>query len=91
MTHEMVYLRGGLTVPRNALQCAIDVEHACWSSPDHRPHTPLLTVEGESLYIHPTSALTADQRASVKRWKRHLIALVHYTAPQEFAHADATR
>ena len=69
---------GSLCLPEDVLRLAVDVERVCVDSPERRPETPVFTVKGQSLLVHPTSALTDAHRAGLKKWKRHVIALVGF-------------
>ena len=74
---ESITLLGGLTVPETALEVALDVEAACWEA-QGEAKGPVYQVAHGRLYVTPSKSLTADQRAAITRWKRHLIALVEY-------------
>lgn len=66
-----VTLAGGLTLPREAIELAIDLElRGC-----------TFTVEGDRLTVRPRSRLTPADVAAVKRWKLHLRALLEYQPP----------
>ncbi len=66
---EFVTLRGGLTLPRPALQLVWDFEE--------RGFCLGVTPDG-AVEIQPTAALTTRDRAAIKKWRRHLAAVVRY-------------
>jgi len=41
-----------------------------------------LSRDGEDILIQPFSKLTADDKQSLKMWKRHVLALLDYQAPE---------
>jgi hypothetical protein len=62
-------LRGGLTLPLAAIQLA-------WSLEDRGVH---LESDGDDvLSVGPGDRLTDADRAAIRRWKPHLLALVRY-------------
>lgn len=67
-----VTLKGGLIAPEPALKLALALES--------RGHA-LSTIDGK-LNVTNGSALTADDRAAITQWKRHLMALATYDAPE---------
>lgn len=67
---NFVMLRGGLTVPVVALQLALDLE----------AHGLHMDVDGDVLTIGPRELLTDADRALIRRWKPHLLAIVAYDA-----------
>ena len=68
---DVVVLVGGLVVPREAVHVAIDLELRGMT----------LQAAGDRLTVSPGCTLTDDDRAQIRRWKRHLLALVAYVAP----------
>lgn len=72
---DFVHLRGGLTVPRPALELALDLEARGFR----------LSLDAcQQFQIEPTGtsgALTLSDRMSITRWRLHLGAIVGYTAP----------
>lgn len=66
-----VTLKGGLTLPVEALRLA-------WSLED-RGFTMALD-ESQQFQITPTATLTNADRAGIARWRRHLSAILCYTA-----------
>jgi hypothetical protein len=68
---DVVTLRGGLTLPVDAIRLALDLENRGLT----------LTVdEGDVLVVGPRERLTDDDRALIRHWKRHLVAIVRYDA-----------
>lgn len=63
---DFVMLRGGLTLPLAAVQLA-------WSLEDRGLH---LDLDGDVLNVGPGDRLTDEDRALIRRWKPHLVALV---------------
>lgn len=70
---EFVSLRGGLTVPRPALELALDLEAR---------GLPLQTTPTGEFMIPTDPTLTEADRAGLVRWRRHLAALADYRAPE---------
>jgi hypothetical protein len=69
---EYVYLRGGLTVPRPALELALDLE---------RRGFHMRLDEHQQFEIEPHAALTESDRARIGRWRLHLAAVFGYQVP----------
>jgi len=68
-----VVLKGGLTVPLEALQLAWALEH----------RGATLAVDGEDLVVEgPQGLLTEDDRAAIRRWRGHLKAIASYCVPE---------
>lgn len=67
---DFVLLRGGLTLPIAVLRLA-------WALEARGLH---LGVEGDMLTVGPRALLTDEDRASLRRWKPHLLALLDYDA-----------
>jgi len=68
---NFVTLRGGLTLPVAAIRLALDLEDRGLT----------LTIDdGDVLVVGPRNRLTDDDRALIRRWKRHLLAIVTYDA-----------
>jgi hypothetical protein len=68
-----VVLRGGVTVPLDALRLA-------WALEDRGA---TFAVEGDDLVIDgPLGFLTEDNRVAIRRWRLHLIAVATYHAPE---------
>ena len=65
---DFVLLRRGLTVPRAALRLLLDLEDRG------------LTLEADrgTLVVSPSRLLTEEDRARIRWWKPHLLALVTY-------------
>lgn len=64
-------LKGGLHVATDAIVLALDLERAGHA----------LTARDGALLVTNGSALSAEQRASIGRLKRHLLAIASYEAP----------
>ena len=69
-----VTLKDGPTLPIPALVLALDLED--------RGFRLLLNEAGQAV-IEPTTALTDTDRVAIRRWRRHLGAIVAYTADAE--------
>jgi hypothetical protein len=67
---DFVVLKGGLTVPAAVLQLA-------WALWDRGLH---MSVDGDMLTIGPREKVTDADRALIRRWKPHLLALISYDA-----------
>lgn len=66
---DFVTLRGGLTLPVDAIRLALDLEHRGLT----------LTIDdGDVLVVGPRERLTDEDRALIRRWKRHLLTIVTY-------------
>lgn len=68
-----VTLKGGLIAPEPALKLALALES--------RGHGLSVSADGK-LNVTNGSALTAEDRAAITQWKRHLMALATYDAPE---------
>lgn len=68
----IIELRGGLLVQESALALALDLEA--------RGHA--LTAKDGVLYAANGTALTAEDRAAIKRQRLQLLAIASYEAPQ---------
>jgi hypothetical protein len=69
---EFIYLRGGLTVPRPALELAIALEARGFRQ----------RVDAEGRYqIEPSAGLSDGDRARIARWRRHLPGIISYEVP----------
>ena len=71
-SEDFVVLVGGLTVPREAVHVAIDLELRGMR----------LEATGNTLRVSPGSRLTDGDRAAIRRWKLHLLALLAYDPPK---------
>ena len=69
LTMQFVTLRDGPTLPLPVLQLA-------WSLEDRGLRVCL--TPGGDVDIAPTDALTAADRAAIRRWRQHLAALTDY-------------
>ena len=65
---DVVVLRGGLSVPLEALQLA-------WRLEDSGCH---FRWDGNDLLVGPRASLTADDRAAIQRWSADLKAVIRY-------------
>ena len=68
---EYVHLRGGLTVPVAPLLLVFRLQERGFS----------LTPDGDALIVQPYERLTRTDCDQIRRWKRHLLALLNYEAP----------
>jgi hypothetical protein len=66
-----VLLAGGLVVPTAALSLLLSLEASGFQ----------LSRDGDDLMVTPGSRLTEQERARIRAWKRHLLALVEYQRP----------
>lgn len=66
---SFVLLRGGLTVPVDALILAWSLEHR---------GALLLVDHGDLVVDAPSGFLTDEDRGNIRRWRDHLKALVAY-------------
>lgn len=64
---DFIILRGGLCIPRPALEIALDLE----------ARGIRLQADGDELLV-PKGVLTVDERQVLRRWKQHVIALLNY-------------
>jgi hypothetical protein len=69
---NFVTLAGGLTVPLPALQ-------VLWNLEDRGVY---LRLDGDGIIATPRTALTDADRATVKRWRAHVVALLQYCQQQ---------
>ena len=70
---KFVTLNGGLTVPVPALQLALDLEAR---------GIPLSTDAHHQFVVPTDDRLTTDDRVAIRRWHRHLGAIVAYRPPE---------
>ena len=63
---RFVVLRGGRALPIEPLLLALELEDRGFR----------LRCEGESLFVQPADRLTPTDRQRIRRWKRHLIAVI---------------
>ena len=69
----LVVLKGGLTVPLEALQLA-------WALEDRGA---TLAVDGDDLVVEgPRGLLTSEDRIAIRRWRRHLKVIASYRVPE---------
>ncbi len=71
-SEDFVVLVGGLTIPREAVHVAIDLELRGMT----------LQATGQTLTVSPRARLTDEDRAAIRRWKLHLLALLAYDPPR---------
>ena len=62
----------GLTAPRDAVVLLWSLEARHFR----------LSRDGDVLLVAPAEQLTDDDRARIRRWKWHLIAMLDYRAPE---------
>ena len=68
-----VVLKGGLALPIEPILLALELEERGF----------MLARHGEDiLSVQPHEKLTPDDCARIRRWKRHLLAVVSYSAPE---------
>ena len=68
-TDYIVLYGCGLILPRAAIELALDLE---------RRGLQLRSEDGAVLFVGPRDRLTDDDRIGIRRWKTHLLALLHY-------------
>lgn len=61
----------GLTVPLEVVQLALDLEQR---------GVHLIREDGDVLLVGPRERVTDDDRVQLRRWKRHLLAIMAYDA-----------
>ena len=69
---DYVHLRGGLTVPVEPLLLVFRLQERGFS----------LAPDGEALVVQPYERLTRTDCEQIRRWKRHVPALLTYQAPE---------
>jgi hypothetical protein len=69
---DFVTLKGGLTLPVAVIRLALDLES--------RGLRMTVEDDGEVIRVRPSDLLTDADRVEIRRWKPHLIALLHYDA-----------
>jgi hypothetical protein len=72
-SRSFVALKGGLTVPAEALRLAFDLEAR---------GVPLRTDADHQLVVPVDPQLTEADHATIRRWQQHLGAIVDYPAPE---------
>jgi hypothetical protein len=73
ITTAFVVLKGGLTVPLEALQLAWALEN----------RGATFEVDGDDLVVAgPRGLLTDADQVAIRRWKRHLMAIATYWPPE---------
>jgi len=68
---EFIALRQGPTVPVAAVRLFLDLADRGIE----------VRIEDDDLAVEPGRDLTDEDRAEIRRWRRHLIALAAYEAP----------
>jgi hypothetical protein len=71
---DFVMLKGGLTVPAQALDVVLDLE----------ARGVRLEADGDFILVRPKDKLTDADRAAVTRWRTHILALLTYEPPGVF-------
>jgi hypothetical protein len=66
-----VWLKGGLVLPLEPILLALELEAKGFQ----------LSRDGDNIWVRPSSKLTDDDKAQLKLWKRHVLALLDYQAP----------
>ena len=69
---EYVTLRDGPCVPLAPMLLVLQLE-------ERGVH---MQRDGEDVYVKPWSRVTEQERAELKRWKAHILALLDYEAPE---------
>ena len=64
----LVMLRGGLRLPAAPILLMLDLER----------RGIVVEVDGDDLVVGPRDRLTGDEGAALRRWKRHVSAIVRY-------------
>ena len=70
---RFIHLRGGLTVPVEPLLLVFDLQERGFT---------LTPEDGETLVVQPYNKLTRTDCEQIRRWKRHVLALLSYEAPE---------
>lgn len=65
---DFVFLTGGLTVPLPALQVLWRLENRGVS----------FALDGDGIIARPRATLTEDDRAVIRRYRQHIIAILTY-------------
>jgi hypothetical protein len=69
-SEHLIPLRGGLTVPSPPLFLLLDLESRGFR----------VSVDAGDLLIEPSGQISEAERALLRRWKAHVVALVTYDA-----------
>ena len=72
-SRSLVTLKGGLVLPVEAIEFAIDLE---------RRGIPLATDRDHQFIVPTDTRLTEADRAGIRRWSAHLAAVIEYQAPE---------
>jgi len=70
---DFVTLKGGLSVPRPALEFTIDLE---------RRGIPLATDQNHQFIVPDDQRLRPDDLVAIQRWRLHLGAIIEYELPE---------
>ncbi len=68
---RFVELRGGLVLPAEPVLLVFNLEARGF----------VLRPDGADLLVSPGAQLTSDDRRAIRRWKAHILAVLHYEAP----------
>ena len=68
---DYLILKGGLALPVGAFRLALDLEAR---------GLHMRCEEGDVLVVGPRERLTDEDRAGLRKWKPHLLAIVTYNA-----------
>lgn len=71
-SERYVLLRGGLAVPVEPMLLLLDLERRGLQ----------VSRAGDDILVRPSGHLTETDRAGLRRWKLHVLALVDYPAPE---------
>jgi hypothetical protein len=69
---DFVTLKNGPTLPVASVLLALDLES----------RGVRLKADGDTLVVSPRERITAEDRALIRRWKPHLLALLAYDASE---------
>jgi hypothetical protein len=65
---DLVYLRGGLTLPVGPVLLVLGLEARGFT----------LRRDGDDILVTPFSGLRDDDKRALRRWKQHVLALLDY-------------
>jgi hypothetical protein len=66
-----VALKGGLVIPAEPLLLVLDLQGRGFR----------LVPDGGDIIVSPFSKLSAEDCRQIRRWKRHIVAILEYEAP----------
>ena len=69
---DFVTLKAGITCPVAPILLLLNLEERGFS----------LQQDADALLVQPYQQLTAEDCQAIRRWKAHLIALLHYAPPE---------